>query len=344
MRAEPSGLYKWILTTKDHFNKFITLWPLRNKTVQEVADVLNILLIYCGPWEILQYDCGSEFKAAVAILMRRHGIKVIYSSPRHPESQGLVEQANGQVKSKIRTWKADTGLENWDIVLTTITLQLNHSVVLSTGRKPYELRFNGRSYFTNANWTPYDRREFMRLQLEGENDEQTPGDIYVEGISQAIAQGRQFNPSAVAGSMPQALESRQPLPRSIRITNLPETRPPPPAPPAPSAERQSTTPLSPIQPTSSPAPPPLTPTPQQDQIGQEEDDPDRRPVRRGIDKRAARARQLIANKYEKRHEVVEFEAGDYYTIKVPKKDRPSGAATMRVLARVLRRYGHTYEL
>jgi hypothetical protein len=52
----------------------------------------------------------------------------------------------------------------------------------------------------------------------------------------------------------------------------------------------------------------------------------------------------MANKYEKRHEVVEFEAGDYCTIKVPKKDRPSGAATMRVLARVLRRCGHTYEL
>jgi hypothetical protein len=25
MRAEPSGLYKWILTTKDHFDKFVTL-------------------------------------------------------------------------------------------------------------------------------------------------------------------------------------------------------------------------------------------------------------------------------------------------------------------------------
>ena len=52
----------------------------------------------------------------------------------------------------------------------------------------------------------------------------------------------------------------------------------------------------------------------------------------------------MANRYEKRGEVVEFEAGDYCTIKVPKKDRPSGAATMRILARVLRRVGHLYEL
>jgi hypothetical protein len=52
----------------------------------------------------------------------------------------------------------------------------------------------------------------------------------------------------------------------------------------------------------------------------------------------------MANQYEKRGEVIEFEAGDYCTIKVPKKDRPSDATTMRILARVLRRSGHTYEL
>jgi hypothetical protein len=30
----------------------------------------------------------------------------------------------------------------------------------------------------------------------------------------------------------------------------------------------------------------------------------------------------MANQYEKRGEIVEFEAGDYCTIKVPRKDRP----------------------
>jgi hypothetical protein len=336
MRAELSGPYNWILITKDHFDKFLTLWPLRDKHAQEVADALDIFLMCCGPWEILQSDRGAEFKAAVAILMRRHGIKVIYSSPRHPESQGLVEQANGQVKSKIRIWKAETGLENWDIALTSITLQLNHSIAASTGRKPYELRFNGRSCFTNTYWILFERREFMRLQLEGENDEQTSGDVYMEGINEAVTQGRDFNPSAVAGSMPQALQSRRPLSRSLPITNLTTQRPlsqslPTTALTAPSTSRPS-----------SPATLPDTPTPQGD-AEQEEDDPEARAVRRGVDIRAGRARQRMINQYEKRGEVVEFEAGDYYTIKVPKKDRPSGAATMRILARVLRRVGHLYE-
>jgi hypothetical protein len=150
IRSEPSGPYNWILTTKDYFDKFVTLWPLQNKTAEEVFNALDSFLMCCGPWEILQCDRGAEFKAAVAILIRRHGIKVIYSSFRHPESQGLVEQANGQVKRLIRMWKAETGFINWDFALTTISLQLNHSIFKSIGRKAYELRFNGRSYFTNA--------------------------------------------------------------------------------------------------------------------------------------------------------------------------------------------------
>lgn len=55
---------------------------------------------------------------------------------------------------------------------------------------------------------------------------------------------------------------------------------------------------------------------------QEEDDPKARPVRGGVNARAGRARQRMANQYEKRGEIVEFEAGDYCTIKVPRKDRP----------------------
>lgn len=175
----------------------------------------------------------------------------------------------------------------------------------------------------------------MRLEQEGENDEQTPGDIYVEGIREAVAQRREFDSLAVAGSMSQALQSRQPLLRSLQIADLPALPPP---------QRQS--PPLPLPPpsraSSPPALPPDTPTPPNQ--GEQEDDPDQRVVRRGVDARAARAREHMANKYEKRGEVVEFEEGDYCTIRVPKKDRPSGAATMRILARVLRRRGHTYEL
>jgi len=77
-----------------------------DKIAQEVADNLDVWLMCYGPFEILQCDCGAEFKAALAILMRRHGIKIIDSSPRHPESQSQVEQTNGQVKRLLRIWES----------------------------------------------------------------------------------------------------------------------------------------------------------------------------------------------------------------------------------------------
>jgi Integrase zinc binding domain len=49
IRAEPSGPYNWIFTTKDHFDKFVILWPLRNKYTQEVTDAFNIFLICYRP-------------------------------------------------------------------------------------------------------------------------------------------------------------------------------------------------------------------------------------------------------------------------------------------------------
>ncbi len=39
-----------------------------------------------------------NFKGVLLILLQRYGIKVINGRPRHPQTQGLVEQANGVMK------------------------------------------------------------------------------------------------------------------------------------------------------------------------------------------------------------------------------------------------------
>ena len=40
----------------------------------------------------------------------------------------------------------------------------------------------------------------------------------------------------------------------------------------------------------------------------------------------------MINKYEKRGEIVEFESGDYYIIKIFKKNKFNDVTTMRVFA------------
>ena len=72
----------------------------------------------------------------------------------------------------------------------------------SIGYKPYELRFNGRSYFNNVRWMPSNRRESLRIQTNGENDEQTSGNVWEEGIRKAITDGCHFHSETITGAMP----------------------------------------------------------------------------------------------------------------------------------------------
>ncbi|KFY44142.1 hypothetical protein V495_03620 [Pseudogymnoascus sp. VKM F-4514 (FW-929)] len=43
----------------------------------------------------MQADNGKEFKGALLLLLRKYGIQVVNRAPQSPQTQGLVEQANG---------------------------------------------------------------------------------------------------------------------------------------------------------------------------------------------------------------------------------------------------------
>lgn len=70
------------------------------------------IFIY-GAMNILQSDNGSEFKGVCLELVKSFGIRVINGRPRTPQTQGLVEQANGTVKTRINAWKRIHGSSHW---------------------------------------------------------------------------------------------------------------------------------------------------------------------------------------------------------------------------------------
>ena len=59
--------------------------------------------LYCevGPPKVLQCDNGGEFKQAVEQLCRKLEVKIIRSSPYHPQSQGKVERSHRTLRKKI---------------------------------------------------------------------------------------------------------------------------------------------------------------------------------------------------------------------------------------------------
>ena len=77
--------------------------PLTGKGSKQVAKELQELYCEVGPPKVLQCDNGGEFKKEKAVeqLCRKLEVKIIRSSPYHPQSQGKVERSHRTLRKKI---------------------------------------------------------------------------------------------------------------------------------------------------------------------------------------------------------------------------------------------------
>lgn len=65
----------------------------------------------------------------ISLLVNWEGdVTHIFGRPRHPESQGLVEQANGTVRNILNSMMAQFGTNNWVKLLPTVMYNLNTQV------------------------------------------------------------------------------------------------------------------------------------------------------------------------------------------------------------------------
>lgn len=118
MRHSPDKDFSYIGHFMDHFSKFHVLFPLKSKTAEEVAMMLEErVLAYFGPPKIFHSDNGREFvNKLIQAMFKRWGGGTTFVSgrPRHPQSQGLVERGNRTVKMKIAAMKIEQKLEDKD--------------------------------------------------------------------------------------------------------------------------------------------------------------------------------------------------------------------------------------
>ena len=122
--VESNG-YKYILTVIDHFTRWIETRPLRTKEAMEVAR--GLFSIYCrqgAPVQIIS-DNGTEFTNKLhKSLHEAYDCKLIFSTPYHPQTNGLVESSHKALKrSLVKT--LDGRKENWSVYLEEITFSLN---------------------------------------------------------------------------------------------------------------------------------------------------------------------------------------------------------------------------
>ncbi len=102
---------------------------------------------------ILQSDNGAEFKSKLfvnSIASWEGNCKIVYGRPRHPQSQGLVEQANGTVEKMLMALMKQLNTKEWARLLPLLMFNLNTSTSSTTKFMPFEVTFNMKPNFGSA--------------------------------------------------------------------------------------------------------------------------------------------------------------------------------------------------
>lgn len=118
--------YSYILSAMDCFSRFVFLRPLSNKSPRNVLKCLKNIFSEHGYPSIVQCDNGTEFKGDLPAFLAKHSIKLINSSPYHPQSQGKVERNNSLLKRKLNFLKvAKNRGSNWAKCLFEVACAIN---------------------------------------------------------------------------------------------------------------------------------------------------------------------------------------------------------------------------
>ena len=119
----------------DHWSKFHLIFPLIRKTAGDVADALQKWVFpVVGLPSIIQSDNGREFvnKLIEEVVATWPGqVQLVSGRPRHPQSQGLVEQAHYTLERMISAKIAESGAEHppWADWLPHITCKTDRLCV-----------------------------------------------------------------------------------------------------------------------------------------------------------------------------------------------------------------------
>jgi hypothetical protein len=137
------GNLKYVIVAVEYFSKWIEAKPLATITSATVHKFFwqNIVCRFGVP-KAITVDNGTQFGAEMfKDFYDRIGTKIHFASVRHPESNGLVERANGIIMTGIMKLIFNQPRGKWLDELIKVVWSHNTTVSRSTGFTPFKLLF-----------------------------------------------------------------------------------------------------------------------------------------------------------------------------------------------------------
>jgi transposase InsO family protein len=141
---QPDGPYRYIMHVADHRTRFHWARPITSKEAASVAAELDIIFSMTGGVQILQSDNGGEFKGEVSEVCQQFGVQQVFSSPYHPETNGLIEKGNHTLKVLIAKYQERNNTSSWAACIPRAVLQMNTTISRVIRVTPFELVYGHR--------------------------------------------------------------------------------------------------------------------------------------------------------------------------------------------------------
>lgn len=158
--------YSCILNVGDVYSKFHFVYPMKNKSADEVYINLKKLFRVEGVPQIVQSDNGKEFiNEKINLLKTEYSFVHARGRPRHPQSQGQIERPNQTLVRKLS--KCLSGKLNptrWIDVVDDVVASWNLIKSRATDRSPM-LLLRSRCGF-NSTSILYDDDEMIEISVE----------------------------------------------------------------------------------------------------------------------------------------------------------------------------------
>jgi hypothetical protein len=134
---------KYVVVVIEYFSKWIEEKPLATITLVTVQKFFwqNIVCRFGVP-KAITVDNGTQFDVeAFKEFCEQIGTKIHFASVRHPESNGLVERANGIFMTGIMKLIFNQPRGKWPDELIKVVWSHNTTISRSTGFTPFKLLF-----------------------------------------------------------------------------------------------------------------------------------------------------------------------------------------------------------
>ena len=135
-----SNGFRYLLTAVDRFTRWPVAVPLVNMSVESVVDGFAYGWIqHFGVPSTITSDRGAQFTSSVFTqLAKTWGIKVITTTPYHPEANGLVERFHRRLKEALIALGAEEP-NNWFWKLPCVMLSIRTTLKPDIGASPADL-------------------------------------------------------------------------------------------------------------------------------------------------------------------------------------------------------------